>query len=507
MGTMQYLKILAALCLMALLAACGGAGSVPFTEAGTANGSQTGGLAPALDLSSFEADSTTAGLPVIPQETTADSKSSSAWDPSLTTVLGSEFILQEGSTVDGTSLLIGAGTGSVETDEGTYAYGMYKLSCEPGKKPLSLNIECIPEALDKPYFVAVANYTDMRWKWFGPVNLPEFQLDLAGHNKQFNTVLGNLYFLILAPNGSIATHAQTTLICGAPSGQEQPGCPHNLVASDGQVPDAVAINWVPGADNAGFEVFRRNPEPGNDWLKIGQTQQPQFLDTHVPDWKMFFYRVRSINPNGESCFSNVDSGFAGGGQQPGIITGQITNMLGEPIAGVPVALLGFDQQMLRITNQEGKFLYQDLAPAHYIVVPQRDDLKFFPPAKLADLTTQVHVDMHFNAAPEAVFHRVHGFAVVVTPPDSPGPPVLPLAGVQITLNPLGDPDHFISVMTDECGHYVFQDIPDGIYMVRAHKPGMEFMPEVHEVVINGVNPPDRRDFFGHPVGNEPPPQP
>jgi hypothetical protein len=501
---MHILKCFAALCLLTILAACGGAGQSQIGDMSGTESALSDNTVAAQDLNSYEADSGSTGLPGIPLESGDDSRAASDWDPSLTTVFGSDFILQQGSQVEGTSLLIGAGAGSVETEEGNFSYGMYQVKCEPGTRPLSLNIECTPESLSKPYFVAVANYTDLRWKWFGPVNLPEFQLELAGLNKQFSTNLGNLYFLILSPDGSVATHSQTTLICGIPSGNELPGCPHHLVASDGQVPDGVALNWLAGNDNTSFQIFRLNPEPDNDWIMIGQTQQTQFLDTHAPDWKMFFYRVSAVNPNGESCFSNVDSGFAGGGEEPGIITGRITNMLGEPIAGIPVALLGFDEQMLRITNQEGKFLYRDLAPAHYVVVPLGEDLKFFPPARMADLTTRVQVDMHFNAAPEALFHRVHGFVLALTPPDAPGPPVLPLAGVPVTLNPIGDPDNYISTVTDECGHYAFNDIPNGIYMVRAHLPGMEFIPNVHEVVINGFNPPDRRDFFGHPSGNEPP---
>ena len=499
MGNSYFIRSLAALCIMLIATACGaGQQPAPVGDLTGAVGDQDAAVS--IDLASYEADSDNSGLPAIPLEESDLDRSSSAGDIAITSVLGSEFLMQAGSVTDGTDLLIGAGAGTVEGGDGNYSYGMYQLSCPAGQRALSLNIECIPEALDKPYFVAVTNYTDMRWKWFGPVNLPEFQLDLAGQGKQFSTRLGNLYFLVLSPEGSVSRHVQTSMICGGPSGDEQPGCPHNLVASDGQVPDAIAVDWVAGNDNNGFEVFRRAADPDSQWHRIGQTQQTHFIDNSVPDWKMFFYRVRATNANGESCFSNMDSGFAGGGSEPGIITGQITSIGGEPLAGVAVGLLGFDDPMLRITNQEGKFLYRDLPPGQYVVVPLNEDLKFFPPARMADLTNQVHVDMHFNAAPEAIFHRVHGFVVAVTPPDAGGPPVLPLAGVPVTLNPLGDPDNFISTVTDECGHYSFHDIPEGIYMVRAHKPGMEFIPEVHEVVINGLNPPDRRDFFGIPAG-------
>ncbi|MCB1216192.1 hypothetical protein KDL44_02295 [bacterium] len=495
MGILKHVGILLICCLAVLATACGGSqmselsGSMT-TEDSTANTT--------LDLSSYEPDAV-AGMPQLPLEEGTE-RSSSDWDISLTQVLGSDYLLQTGSLVDGTDLLIGAGEGSVQGENGNFAYAMYRLSCEPGTRPLSLNIECTPSGLDEPYFVAVANYTDLRWSWFGPVNLPEFQLELAGINKQFSTHLGNLYFLILSPEGSIATHARTSLICGAPQGDELPGCPHHLIASDGQVPDAVAIDWLAGNDNAGYQVFRHAADGDADWQLIGETQQTHFIDHHAPDWKLFFYRVRAVNGNGESCFSNIDTGFAGGGEEPCIITGQVTGIGGEPLPGVAVGLLGFDEQMIRFTNQEGKFLYRDLPPGQYLVVPLNEDLKFFPPVRMADLTQQLHVDMHFNAAPEAIFHRVHGFTVAVTPPDSPLPPVLPLEGVTVRINPLGDPDNFITTTSDALGHYGFEDLPEGIYMVRAYLQGLEFTPDVHEVVINGVNPPDRRDFFGLPAG-------
>ncbi|MCB1222051.1 MAG: carboxypeptidase regulatory-like domain-containing protein [Planctomycetales bacterium] len=498
MGILKHIGTLIVCCAVVMATACGGSQLAEDSAVGDLLAADTGNSLSAIDLSTYEPDSDTTGLPVIPEEETGE-RSTSAWDISLTEVLGSEYILQEGSLVDGTDLLVGAGEGSVQSDQGNYAYGMYQLSCEPGTRPLSLNIECTPSALNEPYFVAVANYTDLRWQWFGPVNMPEFQLDLAGPNKQFSTRLGNLYFLILAPEGSIADHAKTTMICGAPEGDEQPGCPNHLVASDGQVPDAVKLDWLAGNDNAGFQVFRRDTNPEAEWKLIGETQQTHFLDTHAPDFKLFFYRVRSVNPNGESCFSNVDSGFAGGGAEPGIITGQITGINGEPIPGIAVGLLGFGEQMIRPTNQEGKFLYRDLPPGKYLVVPLNEELKFFPPARLADLTEQVHVDMHFNAAPEAIFHRVHGFAVALNPPESELPPVIPLEGVTIRVNPLGDPDNAITTTTDALGHYNFEDLPEGTYMLRAFLQGMEFVPDVHEVVINGFNPPDRRDFFGHPA--------
>ena len=186
MGILKHVGILLICCLAVLATACGGSqmselsGSMT-TEDSTANTT--------LDLSSYEPDAV-AGMPQLPLEEGTE-RSSSDWDISLTQVLGSDYLLQTGSLVDGTDLLIGAGEGSVQGENGNFAYAMYRLSCEPGTRPLSLNIECTPSGLDEPYFVAVANYTDLRWSWFGPVNLPEFQLELAGINKQFSTHLGN----------------------------------------------------------------------------------------------------------------------------------------------------------------------------------------------------------------------------------------------------------------------------------------------------------------------------
>jgi len=263
---------------------------------------------PAGDLP-VVAGSDTNGLPGIPIDAGPRTESALPGDGSAT-VLGKDYLTEQNGTVDGDALFLDAPAGD---GEGHAAYGLYKLSGLSGKSAHSLMVECAP-GLEDQYFVGVADYTEGRWVWFGPTELPEFEIDLTGENHRFIAQLGNFYFIVVCHNGNSATHFQSTLFYGDDTGHA-PGMPTELVASDGTHNDGVALHWNAGAGAAYYEIFRRTDGQEGEFVKIGASEVTEFFDGTAAPGVVYLYKVRSVNEHGSSSFSNVDSGFAaeGGG--------------------------------------------------------------------------------------------------------------------------------------------------------------------------------------------------
>ncbi len=446
-------------------------------------------------------DSSFTGLPSIPLDIGEPDKSSSAiGDLGTIELLGSGYLQMDGGTLDGDSLVLDPATsGNLGKNGQPVAYAVYKVSGLLGKRALSLNIECIPGGLGEGYFVGVADYSDAHWRWFGKAMFPEFEVDLRSVHNQLITHIGNMYFIIIVPEGNTATHSKTTLTYGEPDPAGRPGFPHHLVASDGKFPEAVGLNWVAGGGAATYEVFRKRLRNGDEWNKLGETSETHFADTNVPDYIMFAYRVRSVNPGGESNWSNMDTGFAGGGEDPVVIHTNITSMQSEPLAGIAVGLVGMGEEMKRHTNADGNVSFRDLPHGSYIVAPRHPELDFFPPYQVVDMSVETHEQIHFNAAPSAAFNKVWGFAVTINP-ECPEGRMVPLAGVDIAANPIGDPETVYATVTDENGFYMLEDLPEAIYILGAEAEGYSFLPPFHELVVNGSNRPDRADFLAIPEG-------
>jgi hypothetical protein len=493
--------VLACLLGLLILASCGGGATGQDLNAnGTANGGEQ------VSVSGGGWDS----LPAIPLDTDERVISEAGSIPppdggGQQVILGREYLQMAFGTEDGDSLILASPEQPEgETDLTQLAYGLYQLPGGPGLRPLALNIECVPAGLADNYYVGVADYTDAKWAWFGPINLPEYELDLRAVSHQLATHLGNMYFIIVCPPGSGATHAKSTVSWGAPLPGDQPGFPHHLVASDGQFAEQVKLSWVAGANVGGYEVFRKPVLGHKPWERLGETAETNYTDSPLPDYKMYFYRVRALNSAGPSGFSNIDSGFAGGGDDPFVIRVQV-DCAGQPVAGVCAGLAGLGEMLGNArTNENGIAWFKDLAPGRYIVALHHPDLEFTPEFQVVEFTADSAKvkEIHFNAAPTAVFHRVSGF-VVTRQAEGDGGGVDPLPGITVEARLAGNPDTVYTTVTGESGLYVLTDLPEGVYLVRAVSDAWEFFPEVHEVVINGRNRPDRRDFLASAPGEDP----
>jgi hypothetical protein len=530
-SSLKRTLLLPVLALALLAAACGGGAGTSAPADGAAltadNNSSAGGTTAGSTTGSATVDAANpfSGLPSIPydDDVRAAADANTPQPPPNVVVLGKDFLQAQNDTVDGDAVVLTSGAAAPPGQGGgaNLAYALYKVPGLSGGRPTALDIECLPGQFGQGYFVGVANYTQGKWAWFGPVTVPEFELDLSQNNHRFVTDLGNMYFILVCPPDTSVTHSQTTVLVGADGGQIPPGQAYGLTASDGQFDHKVAVDWHAGPGAQQYAVWRRPAFAGSQWQLLNTVRGTHYDDTPLPDFRLFYYRVQAINANGPADFSNPDSGYAGL-QAPGDIAGTITGGDGTPLPGVPVMLAGYGDDLLRVTGPDGHFLFKDLPPSHYFVAPVGRDVDFDPPFAAGDLTSNQHVILNFTGTKSGDSKGlVWGF--VMTPntnPDGTGDDLLPLAGVTVTLsggaNAGGSSQ---TATTDEHGFYKFAGLDAGPYRVAPALDGYNFIPPQQGVLLGPGNTRERACFIGlvppansdpnNPGGdgNNPPPPP
>jgi hypothetical protein len=428
------------------------------------------------------------------------------------------------------------------------AFGMYKASAGIGRRPTSLTVECLPGSPQQQYFVALADYTKLQWQFFGPSSIPEFQINLTGPGNRFVSQLGNVYFLVLCFNDNTALHSQTTLIFGADTGGGMPGCPFGLRASDGEFHNRVELVWQPGCDCNHFQIFRRalfenhndapdgggdpgdggdpngggdppadgsapppgdgtNPPPpggGDDpdavWRLIGRTDGNHFADFDIFPGRRYEYRVRALNAQGTSGWSNIDIGWA----KPRIFSGQIRGIVlkdGQGIGGVDLMLLGAGPRPLHfMSGPNGDWGFNNLPPLNYIVIAQHPKLEFEPEFRMIDLRLGESEEIIFRAKDAVHFGRVWGFTYGWDPIRDDGTGGLRLlSNVEVGVKPKDAPEDapfMLVTHSNEIGRYEFHGLAPGEYVERAMKPGLSFFPERRPFRLDGVQLPPVFNFFG-----------
>jgi hypothetical protein len=514
----SVLLLNALLLVLALVAAsCGSSSSLLGNTTGRP------GAQSAVDTdTSASSDSTGfTSLPSIPLDH-GDSRGTSdvTEPPANFTVMGKDYLSMRGGTVDGDSLTLATGfTPPPGEGRPELSYGLYQASGLGDGRPLSLNVECLAGEFGDGYFIGIADYTRARWAWFGPVTLPEFQLDLSRNDHRFVTQLGNLYFILVCPPNTTITHSQTTVVMGpaGSGGQIPPGIAHGLRASDGGFDHQIMVDWEPGAGAQGYEVSKRPAFEGSQWQPLGLVPGNHFVDNQLPNNRLFYYRVRPINARGPAEFSNTDSGFAGM-QQPRDIGGVVMNGQGQPIAGMPVTLAGYGPELTRFTGPDGYFKISGLPGGHYIVAPLGRNIDVEPKFLMADLTQQLHAELHFTGHPAQLGGAIWGFVMAFNlNPDGTGDGLVPVPGAAMKLIDADEPGHELNFQTDEAGFYAFVNLPHGPFKVSGAKDGLNFIPmeqgagldlqttRVYCPFIALPPPPPPGDPNGGGGGTQPPP--
>jgi len=454
------------LCLgIMLLASCGGGGTTVSPDPG--NNNPPAGSEEPQSFEQWSADTelegntrTVRGIPPIPVDTGRDT--SDADDNR--TVLGKDAIDYSQCAIDGDAMLINEGAIADTNPGGEPAWAMYKISGLNDFNPLSLNVECRP-GHGKEYSVAVADYTVLDWKWYGPTGLPELQAELDDDHS-YITNIGNLYFLVVCYGDNTATHLQSTLVADMNPEPVLPGAPGDFVASKGEIEGGVGLAWLAGVNADHYEIYRQGqlwrfdgtdpPPPGFDpgfhpgtdhWELLGTTTELTYFDDTAPPGIVFMYKARSVNDAGASRFSNIDEGWAYDDWEP-------------PFEGIHGYVWG----------EEWGFWDGDEPPPGMGFDPNFDP----------------------------------GFDPGECPGPCPG--IFPLGGATLTMATVNDfdPYHEYSATSDDDGFYSFgADIEPGEYLLTCELAGWifydEFIVPVEEEVF-----PMQFDFFGVTEGTPPP---
>jgi hypothetical protein len=357
-------------------------------------------------------------------------------------------------------------------------YALYQMSGLGDGRPLSLNVECLAGEFGDGYFIGIADYTRARWAWFGPVKLPEFQLDLGKNDHRYVTQLGNLYFILVCPPATTIIHSRSTVVMGTAGSGDQvpPGVAHGVRASDGGFDHQIRVDWEPGAGAVGYEVWKRPAFEGSLWQQIAVVPENHFADNQVPNNRLFYYRVRPINDRGPAEFSNTDAGYAGM-QQPRDIGGVVTNGQGQPIPGVPIALVGYGPELGQMSGPDGHFHIGGLPAGHYTVAALGRNIDFEPRFAVADLAQQPHAEVQFTGRLAQQGGMVWGFVMTVNlNPDGSGAGLMPLPGAGVRLIDADEPGHELNTQTGQAGFYMFPNLPAGPFKVQAAKQGLNMLP-------------------------------
>lgn len=513
MAAKNVAVILSMMALALLMSACGGSGSAVNSPAGNSNQAFQDWLANVAPSTPQQA--VIDGLPSIPLDNGVQGHSASvAGDPVVT--LGADHINAYNYEDVETAVRLTAPADG-EGDNRPLAYAMYKIEGLAGLHPTIMDVENMPEFLDDYYYVGVADYTTMHWRFFGPYSMPEIEVDLRNQEHRFVSEAGNMYFLVVTHDGMSCLHSQTTVFFGDGGEPRLPGAPSGLQASDGEIPDGVGLVWTPGPGSGWFEIFRKvagdghNGVPEGDWQSIGDSLEPHYFDQSAEPGVVYAYKVRAHNESGASGFSNVDTGFAGEQPPPPegfrihgwVRTQGVEGQVGDPVANVEVKLFGLGQPQTTHTGIDGSYSFDFLPQGKYLVVPQHPEMGFDPVYGKTMLGPDHPVaEINFIAAlHELPSGRIWGFIWTFDGNDPAGPMVFrPMAGVAVSIDPHNPDREPFTVLTNEDGFYAAYEQPVGTYLVTPGADFYRFEPVMHDVNVDHVHVTPMLNFVGVPDG-------
>ncbi|MCC7479630.1 hypothetical protein IT575_14405, partial [bacterium] len=272
MSTRRCLFIVCLLLLLSL-SACGGGGSNKL-DLGNADGNEAAASLSSDELSRQlglqEADFK--GLPPIPVDT-ADSAARGASGVVADGDLGSTRLVKGPEFFDAKRGLVEDGKLILQSDNGVGLEGvdwaMYRVGGMYTAMPETVNLSCTAATPGESYYIGIADYSSMSWKWFGPAKNTDgfFGFDLSENEDRLTSKNGSMYFLLMTPEGNSASHEHTTITPRTYDDHEcncRPGCPLNVIASNGDFDNGVQVSWDEADAADSYEIVRDEIHGGQD---------------------------------------------------------------------------------------------------------------------------------------------------------------------------------------------------------------------------------------------------
>jgi Carboxypeptidase regulatory-like domain len=147
------------------------------------------------------------------------------------------------------------------------------------------------------------------------------------------------------------------------------------------------------------------------------------------------------------------------------IFGVLHNDAGAAIAGITVQLKGRGLSQTVVTSGDGSFQFRGLIRGNYTISP---DVTSFPPGyDLQDVTEKkVSVQPGEPAHVEFSIRALRSISGVVSVYDPDSLKLVPLSGAAVRIIWRG-----IETKTDATGHYILRNLPPGVFIVTAERPG------------------------------------
>jgi fibronectin type 3 domain-containing protein len=143
------------------------------------------------------------------------------------------------------------------------------------------------------------------------------------------------------------------------SGSQLLSPPDNVSASDGTYTDAVRITWTESDGATNYKVYRAASENGN-YAFIGQSNSSPY-DDYDSGTSTYWYVVKASNSNGDSDYSNADSGYKQNAQQQPDSPDNVSASDGTYVDAVRITWTESDgatnYKVYRATSQNGNYAY------------------------------------------------------------------------------------------------------------------------------------------------------
>jgi fibronectin type 3 domain-containing protein len=269
----------------------------------------------------------------------------------------------------------------------------------------------------------------------------------------------------------------------AAGGGGPPDRPIELQASDGTFTTGVLVEWWGGEGASHFIVQRRHGE--GEWQTIGDPTVREFFDETAEPGVVYKYRAQSINEHGHSDWSNTDTGYRGEGGDP---------------PGKPIELWATDgefENAVKVQWDGGagaawfRIARQDVEPeTEWVVIGESEGNHYWDeavvPGKLYRYKAQAvnehghsdwsNTDTGYAAEGGGDGYKIGGFV-------RKGELGFSCA---VTLLVVGDDE--VTVETGENGHYLFDGLTPGMYIVYPQHPLHRFTPDYQVVHLTPEHP-------------------